>query len=154
VSWRRNPAKGRGIDKKGRSKSEPYFLAIPYVMAESAAWRSLSGPAVKVYVELRRRFVGYNNGKLTLSLDEGARLLGLGKATVSRALRELQDKGFVKLVKRGRWYGRMASEYAVTDRPLDGNYPTNDWKNWLPPKPRKTNSRFRDGPIGLPDGTV
>jgi DNA-binding HxlR family transcriptional regulator len=154
VSWRRNPAKGRGIDKQGRSKSEGYYVPIPYVMAKSDAWRSLSGPSVKVYIELRRRYVGHNNGKLTLSLDEGVRLLHLGKTTVHRALRELEEKGFIKRTKRGRWYGRMASEYAVTDRPLDGYPATNDWKNWSPPKLGKTDSRYRDGTIGLPDGPV
>ena len=130
-----NSAMGRGVNAKGRSKNNEQFVPIPYSMAESAAWRSLSAKAVKVYIELRRRYVGHNNGKLTLSLDEGARLLGIGKATVGRALEELEAKGFVKLTKRGQWYGRMASEYAVTDRSLNGNLATNDWKYWRPPKP-------------------
>jgi predicted ArsR family transcriptional regulator len=99
-------------------------------MAESAAWRSLSGAAVKVYVETRRRFNGGNNGKLSLSLDEAARLLHLGKATVARAFAELVDKGFIVMTARGRWYGRQATTYAVTDRPAGRNPPTNAWRTW------------------------
>jgi DNA-binding transcriptional MocR family regulator len=101
-------------------------------MAESAAWRSLSGAAVKVYVELRRRYNGGNNGDLSLSLDEAARLLNIGKATVARALAELEAKGFIRMTARGRWYGRQATTYAVTDRPVGRNPPTNAWRAWRP----------------------
>ncbi|MEJ2122870.1 MAG: hypothetical protein P8Z76_19660 [Alphaproteobacteria bacterium] len=38
---------------------------------------------------------------------------GSPRATLARALRELQDKAFVELTKRGQFYGRMASECAV-----------------------------------------
>ncbi len=123
---------GRGIDKKGRSKTNGQFVPIPHAMAQSPAWRSLRGNSIKVYVELRRRFNGGNNGQLTLSLDEGADLLGISKATVMRALQELEKKGFVVMTKRGFWYGRRASEYAVTDRSLNGHPPTNAWRKWTP----------------------
>ncbi len=83
----------RKLDKKGRGEGGQYFV-LPYGVAQSAAWRSMSGPAVKVWVELRCRFNGSNNGRLTLSLDEAARLLGIGKATAQRAFAELEAKGF------------------------------------------------------------
>ena len=62
-------------------------MPISYVMAVSPAWRALSGNAIKVYIELRRRYNGGNNGDLSLSLDEGARLLSIGKAPVARGPR-------------------------------------------------------------------
>jgi hypothetical protein len=89
---------------------------MPYNTLHSPAWRSLSGPAVKVWFELRSRFHGGNNGRLILSYEEAAGLLGLGKSTVKRALDELQDKGFIVCVRQGKWYGRLASEWAVTDK--------------------------------------
>ncbi len=113
------------------------FVAIPYPMARSAAFRSLSGSALKVWVELRSRFNGMNNGDLSVSMDEASRLLGIGKATVKRAFEELEAKGFIKMTKKGSWYGRMATNWAVTDRSLKGERPTNDWKNWRPPQPKK-----------------
>ena len=82
--------KGRGVNAKGRSKRGEQFVPVPYPMAHSAAWRSLSGPAVKVYVELRSRFNGGNNGELSLSLDEASRLLGISKSTAKRAFAELK----------------------------------------------------------------
>ncbi len=120
-------------NRKGRNYGEQ-FVPIPYAMARSAAFRSLSGPALKVWVELRSRFNGMNNGDLSVSLDEASRLLGMGKATAKRAFDELEEKGFIKLTKRGSWYGRMATTWSVTDRSLKGERPTNDWKNWRPPK--------------------
>jgi DNA-binding transcriptional MocR family regulator len=82
-------------------------------------------------VTLQRR----SNGDLSLSLEEAARLLHLGKATVARAFAELEAKGFIVMTARGRWYGRQATTYAVTDRPMGKNPPTNAWRAWrLTPK--------------------
>ena len=129
---------------------------LPYGVAQSAAWRSMSGPAVKVWVELRCRFNGSNNGRLTLSLDEAARLLGIGKATAQRAFAELEAKGFIRVTRRGRWYGRRATEWAVTDQSVNGAIATRDWNHWRPPTAtgRKSDLRFPHDPIGVPDGTA
>ena len=126
-------AKGSKGNRKGRNTDEQY-VKLSYRMLRSDAWRSLSGPAVKVYHELRTRYMGTNNGHLTLSLDEAKRLLGLGKATVGRALTELQAKGFIVMTKRGQWYGRLATKYEVTDKPVNGLPATNAWKHWRPEK--------------------
>jgi hypothetical protein len=118
--------------KRGKAAQNEQYLTISYPMARSTAWRSLSGVAIKVFIELHTRFHGGNNGKLSLSLDEAARVLGIGKATAARAFEELQAKGFIALKKRGRWYGRRASEYALTTKMCDGMLATNDWRRWLP----------------------
>lgn len=144
----------RRMNAKGRRETEQ-FLPIPYTMARSTAWRSLSGPAIKVWIELRTRFDGNNNGKLSLSLDEAARLLGMGKATAQRAFAELEEKGFIKMTKRGQWYGRLATEWAVTDRHHNGHLPTRDWQKWKPPpRQQKTASRFSNGTYCPRDGST
>lgn len=131
------------------------FIPLGYSMAHSAAWRSLSGSAVKVWVELRSRYNGGNNGKLSLSLDEGARLLGLGKATIARALDELIAKGFIELKVLGYWYGRKASEYAVTDRSCQGAHATNAWLRYKPPpKPLSVSKRARNSVLGSDVGHI
>jgi biotin operon repressor len=123
---------GRPVDPTGRSKGNGQYVPLPYAMLHSPAWRSLSGSAVKVFLELRTRFHGANNGRLTLSLDEAARLLGLGKATVKRALEELQEKGLVVQTRRGQWYGRLASTWATTDKPIEGMGSVQGWTTWRP----------------------
>lgn len=121
-------------NNKGRSKGGGQYVPLPYAMLRHDTWRSLSGPAVKVFLELRSRYTvrgdgSDNNGALTLSLDEAARVLKIGKATAQRALRELEKAGFVRMVERGKWYGHRASEYAVTDRPLKGKPASRDWQH-------------------------
>jgi hypothetical protein len=124
----------RKANATGRTEGGEQFVPLGYPMLHSPTWRSLSGAAVKVFLEIRSRYDGRNNGKLTLSLDEAARLLGIGKATAARAFEELEAKGFLAQTRLGRWYGRQASEYATTDRSLNGHLPTNAWKQWRPEK--------------------
>lgn len=119
------------------------FLKLFYDMAQSEACRSLSGPALKVWLELRCRFNGRNNGDLSLSLDQASCLLGIGKATAQRAFKELEQKGFIKMVELGQWYGRKATTWQVTDCSYQGHPPSNEWGLWRRPrKPKKADSRF------------
>jgi DNA-binding transcriptional MocR family regulator len=101
-------------------------------MAKSPAFRSLSGSALKVFIEVRTRFHGGNNGDLSLSMDEAAQLLGIGKATAQRAFAELEAKGFLKMTRKGQWIGRLATIWRTTDKGCKGELPTNDWKAWQP----------------------
>ena len=133
---KRNP-KGRSVNNKGRNKHDPQFLALPYTMLQSAAWRALSGPSVKVFLEIRTGYHGHNNGELSLSYQRAADLLGVSKSTVKRAFDELTEKGFIRLARQGQWYGRLAAEYITTDKSYKGDLPTNDWKNWRPPKVKR-----------------
>lgn len=131
----------RGIDAKGRSKGDGQYLPIPYTMAHCEAFRSLSGPALKVWVELRSRYNGANNGRVSLSYQNAADLLHMSKSTVGVAFVELREKGFVKLRRQGQWYGRLAAEYVLTDQSFEGNKPTRDWQTWKPlPKSEKQKS--------------
>tara|TARA_R110001599_G_scaffold49279_28_gene141018 strand:- start:3261 stop:3791 length:531 start_codon:yes stop_codon:yes gene_type:complete len=120
----------KGINATGRTKGDGQFLAIPYSMAHSEAFRSLSGPALKVWIELRTQFNGHNNGQVSLSFQRAADLLGMSKSTVGRAFKELEEKGFAKLRKRGQWYGRQAAEYTLTDVPYCGHAASRDWQKW------------------------
>jgi hypothetical protein len=126
----------RRVNRKGRNiaAGDQYF-PLSYAMARSTAFRRLSGPALKVFIEVRTRFNGGNNGELTLSLDEAASKLGIGKGTAQRAFAELVDKGFIRMTRKGQWFGRRATAWRVTDKGGDGEAPTNDWRTWQPPRP-------------------
>ncbi len=149
--------RGRGVDAKGRSVKVERFIMFNIGMAQSPAWRSLSGPAAKLFIELRSSFNGGNNGELFLSYADAARRLHLGKSTVGRAFGELVRKGFIRPVRKGSWYGRKAATWAVTDQPSrSGELATNDWRRWQPTRGEKQNSvprRHRnghDGPTTVP----
>jgi DNA-binding transcriptional ArsR family regulator len=121
--------------RKHHNDGDGQYMVLSYSLLNSEAWRTLSGPAVKVFLELRTRFHGGNNGKLHMSLEEAAGLLKLGKATVMRAFKELEERGLILCTRRGQWYGRMASEWAVGDKGIDGVLPSYRWKQWRPPGP-------------------
>ncbi|MCY1127696.1 helix-turn-helix domain-containing protein [Frigidibacter sp. RF13] len=113
-------------------------------MLKSEAWRSLSGAAVKLFLELHTRYNGGNNGKVRLSLNEATEALGLGKATIHRAYHELQGKGFIVLQTAGNWYGRQAHEWQLTTKALETGKgsvaPTNDWRSWSHKTERGSNT--------------
>jgi hypothetical protein len=128
------------MGKSQRNTAKEQYTPLPYAQLKSEAWRSLSGAAVKVWLELHTRYNGSNNGKVHLSLNEAAENLGLGKATVQRAFVELETKGFLKLEKRGNWYSRRAHDWRLTTKPMHTakgkDAATQDWHHWR--RPRKT----------------
>lgn len=121
---------------KGKRSEEGQYIPLSYAQLKSPAWRSLSGAAVKVWLELHTRYNGGNNGKLHLSMREAAEILGLGKATVKRAFDELQAKGFLVLETPGNWYSRRAHDWRLTSKPMEGRTgkiaATLDWRIWKP----------------------
>lgn len=129
---------------RGKKGDETQYLPLPYGQIKSSAWRSLSGAAVKLWLELHTRFNGGNNGKLHLSMNEAAEILGLGKATVKRAFDELVAKGFLALEREGNWYSRRAHEWRLTSKPMQTakgkTPPTLDWVSWKAPKKTKRGS--------------
>lgn len=122
---------------KSKRKSEGQYVPLPYAQLKSDAWRSLSGSAVRVWLELHTRYNGANNGKLTLSYAEAGEVLGMGKATVQRAYAELVAKGFIVLEQEGNWYNRRAHEWRLTTKPMHEAKrkvtATQDWRNYHPP---------------------
>ncbi|GLQ25782.1 helix-turn-helix domain-containing protein [Sulfitobacter pacificus] len=131
---------------KGKRSGEGQYVPLPYAQLKSPAWRSLSGAAVKVWLELHTRYNGSNNGKLHLSMSEAAEILGLGKATIKRAFDELEAKGFLALEVPGNWYSRRAHDWRLTSKPTEGPSgkvtATFDWKGWRPPKKQKQGSEM------------
>ncbi|WP_348635098.1 helix-turn-helix domain-containing protein [Ruegeria sp. HKCCSP335] len=96
---------------------------------------------MKLWLELHTRFNGSNNGKLFLSMNEAAEILGLGKATVQRAFEDLQDKGFLVLEQEGNWYHRRAHEWRLTTKTTQTRSgkkaATNNWRFWQPEKTKR-----------------
>ena len=137
------------LARKGIIESTERFVKLTCPLIESEAWRWLRPISKAVYIELKRRYNGLNNGKISLSLSEAARILKASKSSISRALKQLETHGFIKLIKKGYFTGRMASEYALTDEQLDGYPPTREWRRW---QPTKAHRRRQIRAIGI--GTI
>ncbi len=121
---------------KSKRRSEGQYVPLPYAQLKSKAWRSLSGSAVRLWLELHMRYNGGNNGTLTLSYAEASEALGMGKATVGRAFSELVEHGFLALAKEGDWYHRRAHEWRLTTKPMQEvkgkTMATNEWRDYQP----------------------
>jgi hypothetical protein len=70
----------RRANAKGRSKTGGKFVQLRTALVTSEAFRSLSGSALKYYVELRHRYNGSNNGLIYLSVNGGVKMRHSGGA--------------------------------------------------------------------------
>jgi hypothetical protein len=122
-------------DKTGRSITGPRFAQLPHYMIDCPAWRSLSFAAVAGYIQLARLYNGANNGLLGMAVRTLANGLGCGKSTASRALEELEGKGFIGVQKVGLYGRRDASEYYLTlyRNDVTSEIPSKAFMRWTPP---------------------
>ena len=132
----------RKAKKTGQYEAvEEQYKKLRHHMLASDAWRALSGSAIKVYLEICRRFNGRNNGQIHLSQADAAKLLFLSKSTVKRSLDALCKMGFIKYATKGSFYGRRAATFVLTDKSHQGHHPTNEWLQWRFPENRRYRGR-------------
>jgi hypothetical protein len=126
-------------NRTGRSKKiGGQFAALPLSIAETPAWRDLSGFAVKAWLDIVLRYDGHNNGRIVVSGREVAARIGVSHATAARAILELENAGFLRLMKASSFgEKRKAAEYRLTHRLNDmtGDAPTHEYK-----RPRVVNN--------------
>lgn len=130
---------------KGRAESGGFF-ALPHAVMMSQAFRSLSAQAVKLLCDVGGQFRGKNNGDLCVTWRVMERLGWRSRDTLTRALRELRDAGFIELTRQGGL--NRCSLYALTWRPID------DCGGKLDVAPTKVASNaWRDRPSLKSDGS-
>lgn len=108
-------------------------------MLKSEAWMATTTQARAVLIELHLRFNGFNNGRIALSVRDAAEACRISKNTVTRALRELQEKGFVRLMTAGSFNLKVphAAEWCLTEHPNSAageRLSTMDFMKWRAPK--------------------
>lgn len=79
---------------KDRPQLEQFVMLI-YNTMDTPAWRSLSTAAKALYPMLKRQAGARRNGQCFLSVRDAADYLGVNKDTASKALWELQARGFL-----------------------------------------------------------
>ncbi len=130
------------LDKRRRSGYGTGFVALPRFMLKSPAWLSLSAPARAIYVELECRHYGTNNGDISLSVREAARICRIHRDTAGKGIKELQEKGFIRCRRKGAFHCKVrhASEWELTAQPFDTDKPTMDFMRWQPCEKKKSRS--------------
>src|SRR5574344_1689377 len=116
--------------KKYKSKIGSRFIAIPYNMFESDAYKSLSSSARDILHLFKYRYNGTNNGEIHLTSREIRTWYGFGVGNSHSKLKELYEHGFIKPKEFGNFTTRKATIWVLTFETLGIKSPTNDWKNY------------------------
>ncbi|GIX15837.1 MAG: hypothetical protein KatS3mg119_0023 [Rhodothalassiaceae bacterium] len=126
--------RGSKVDQTGRSKSDGKHVRIYEWEFACPAYEGLSSHATRLLLEFRRRYNGRDN-RIHLSVRKAARVIHASKSTASRAIKELLERGFIRLLRKGmfsvREGPRDASVYALTNVPINGIAPK-DYMHWRP----------------------
>lgn len=124
---------------KGRRDYGRYYN-VPHSVADTSAYRSLSVHAFKLWHDLMLQYAGDNNGRIDAILTR-LENRGWKNATLYRALRELQEKGFIVKTRQGGIGAmkKICSLYRFTHLPTDTDKeigltklpPTNNYQAWM-----------------------
>ena len=113
-------------------------------LQSSEAWATMKPGPRALYIELRRRFNGSNNGDLFLSHREAALAINVNRNTATAYFAELEERGFIRMTV-GPHLGPsgigVASKWALEDEATkDGKPAGKGFMQWrLLEKPRQKN---------------
>lgn len=94
------------------------FVAIPWVVLDSPAYRALSHPAKSLLMEIARQYHGDDNGRMIVTLAYLSPRGWSSNDTINRAKNELLEANLIYETAKGRRPNK-ASWYAVTWAALD-----------------------------------
>ena len=129
----------------GKSKAKAYkregnFFMFHHEIFESDAFRSLDCTARSLLFELLRHYVPSSNEKVYLSVRNAASRLRVNKDTAGKAFSKLRDRGFIVLINHALWQQRLSRIWRLTWQPFKGREPTDDWRGYKKPEPKKRDS--------------
>ncbi len=119
------------MNAKGRNAYEP-FVKLTSNLLDSTAWIEASVEARCIYIAIRQRYNGSNNGEISFSCREAASVIHGSKNTASHKLKELVEHGLIKQAIKGQFRNRWASTWILTNEVLDNQPATHEWKHWKP----------------------
>jgi hypothetical protein len=123
------------MSRKDKGRIEGHFVPMLVDTMSAAAWRVMSPHARVLYVALKSRygFKAKNNGRIYLSVRQGAKETGLNKNMIARSFRELNYYGFIVMMNPGCLgvEGRgKAPHWRLTELGYMTDPPTRDFLRW------------------------
>lgn len=104
------------LSKRKKYRGHKSFVMLPRKMLRTKEWRELRPAAKILYIHLKGKYNGSNNGKIHLPYSELEEIKGMSShSTISGAIKELEGKGWVKRTKLGGLY-RNHNEFELTGK--------------------------------------
>lgn len=122
---------------KSHKKGHDKFVQIHHFIMDTVAWKTLKPAHRALYVELKRQYNGYNNGRILLSYRDAAKRLNVSYNSVGGWFKELEKCGFIICMQRhhlGPSGVGQTSHWRLTEHDCDGLKATHDYRNWTPAK--------------------
>ncbi len=88
-----------GKPYKSHKKGVGRHVQLPEWVQASEAWATLRPGPRSLYIELKRRFNGSNNGRIILSHRDAAKLMSVHRNTVGQWFDELEDRAFIRMTQ-------------------------------------------------------
>jgi DNA-binding transcriptional MocR family regulator len=107
---------------KSNKKGAGRFVQLPEWVQASEAWGTLRPGPRALYIELKRRFNGGNNGRIILSHRDAAKALGVHRNTVGPWFDALEERGFIRMTQAphlGPSGVGQTSHWALEELPCD-----------------------------------
>ena len=119
-------------------------VQLPEWLQASEAWATMKPGPRALYIELKRRFNGKNNGAIFLSHRDAAMALNVHRNTVGSWFHDLERRGFIRL-KIAPHLGPSgigeASVWALEELPIqDGKLPGKAFMSWREKQNPRTKS--------------
>lgn len=132
------------MSRRGRKSSGPPFVQLHKWLMATAAWQHLSPNDRCVYLALKARFNGSNNGRIAFSAREAGAAINASHHTGNRSLNNLVEHGFLIVTEDSDFNRKVkiARTYLLTelpdDRPGKSRIPSKDFASWKPPTIHKS----------------
>lgn len=84
---------------KGNKKGAGRHVQLSEWLQKSEAWATLRPGPRALYIEIKRRFNGVNNGRIILSHRDAAKALAVHRNTVGPWFRDLEERGFIRMTQ-------------------------------------------------------
>jgi transposase len=135
------------MDKKYKhqKKGAGRHVQLPEWVQASEAWSGLKPGPRALYVELKRRFNGSNNGDICMSHREAAKALNVHRNTATGYFAELEGHGFIRMTQApylGPSGIGMSSKWALEELPTQDLKPaTKSFMRWCEKQKPRTKNR-------------
>ena len=118
--------------KKGTAVMKGGFFTMPHHIWDSDAMRDCDPSSRVIFMEILRRFNGYNNGKISLSVREAADKANVSIGTANKKIRKLVEVGLIKITRDSGFNmkGRTAREFEITFHKVNNQPAKNTFKTY------------------------